>query len=417
LTTDSQHGVRQYVHPLPNGMTLLAEQTAALQSVSVLLMLPGGTGYDAPGMAGAATLHVEWTTRGAGGRDARALTQAFDLMGVQRSSWADVTFGAYRATLLSEHLAPTLSLYADMIQRPHLDDAELEGARELCLQQLQALEDEPAQRLSVLIKERYFGFPRGRCSLGTRAEVEALTPAVLRADGLERYGTQGAYIVVAGNFDWPSLKAQVEELFGGWHKATRPAPADQPAPRGYVHLPHPAEQVHIGLAWDAPAERTPQSHLHQVGTQVLSGGMAARLFAEVREKRGLCYSVHAGYQSYLDQGFMMGYSATTPERAQQTLDQFIHETVRLNEGVTAAELDRALVGIKSRIIMQGESAAARVSALAYDYYHYQRLRSLAEVRQHYQQITLDELNTWLAGQKAGPFTVVTVGPEPLVVNY
>jgi len=144
--------------------------------------------------------------------------------------------------------------------------------------------------------------------------------------------------------------------------------------------------------------------------------MAARLFAEVREKRGLCYSVYAGYQSYLDQGFMMGYSATTPERAQQTLDQFIHETVRLNEGVTAAELDRALVGIKSRIIMQGESAAARVSALAYDYYHYQRLRSLAEVRQHYQQITLDELNTWLAGQKAGPFTVVTVGPEPLVVN-
>jgi predicted Zn-dependent peptidase len=154
----------------------------------------------------------------------------------------------------------------------------------------------------------------------------------------------------------------------------------------------------------------------QTALNVLSGGMGARLFTEIREKQGLCYSVHAGYSSLKTKGAIFGYAGTSPDRAQRTLDSFIAELKRFEKGIAPDELDRSLIGMKSRVIMQGESSGARAGALAYDFYHRGRTRTLDEVRDLLNAVTLERVNTFLAAHPVKALTVVTLGPEPLTVE-
>jgi predicted Zn-dependent peptidase len=147
--------------------------------------------------------------------------------------------------------------------------------------------------------------------------------------------------------------------------------------------------------------------------EVLSGGMSGRLFTEVREKRALCYSVWAGYSSLKGQGSIFGYAGTSNDRAQATLDCFMTELHRLTEGVTQAELDRAKTGLKASTIMQGESTSARAGAIAHDFFMRGRIRTLDEIKNAIDSVTVDQVNAYLRQHKPGPFTIVTVGPKEL----
>jgi len=139
------------------------------------------------------------------------------------------------------------------------------------------------------------------------------------------------------------------------------------------------------------------------------------LFTEIREKRGLVYNVSAGYSSLKGQGSIFGYAGTSNERAQATLDTFIQELYRMVEGVTQAELDRAKTGLKASTIMQGESTSARAGAIAHDFFMRGRIRTLDEIKQAIDAVSLVQVNQWLATNPPGPFTIVTVGPKPLQV--
>ncbi len=151
---------------------------------------------------------------------------------------------------------------------------------------------------------------------------------------------------------------------------------------------------------------------------VLSGGMGARLFTEIREKQGLCYSVNAGYSSLKHQGAIFGYAGTSPDRAQKTLDSFIVELKRFSKGITDDELARALIGMKSRVIMQERihSAPRASGSLAHDYYHRGRTRTLEELRTLIDSVTLKKVNDFLAANPLKDLTVVTIGPQELTVN-
>src|SRR5689334_11282320 len=137
--------------------------------------------------------------------------------------------------------------------------------------------------------------------------------------------------------------------------------------------------------------------------------MSGRLFTEVREKRGLCYSVWAGYSSLKGSGSIFGYAGTSNERAQATLDCFIAELHRLQSGVTDAELQRAKIGLKASTIMQGESTSARAGAIAHDYFIRGRIRTLEEVKDAIDAVTVEKVNSYLKVTAPGPFTIVTVG--------
>ena len=149
---------------------------------------------------------------------------------------------------------------------------------------------------------------------------------------------------------------------------------------------------------------------------VLSDGMSSRLFTEVREKEGLCYTVYASANTLRDRGAVLCYSATSTERAQETLDVTMRELRRLKDGVEEAELKRLKARIKSGLIMQQESSASRSVSMAIDWYHLARIRPIQEVSDHINKRTADSINKYLQRNPPQDFRFVSLGMNPLELS-
>jgi predicted Zn-dependent peptidase len=380
------------------------------------LLVPAGASTDPEGGCGSASVLSDWILRGAGTRDSRALTAYLDGLGVQRSCGAETVFLRFSASMLGKNLPAVLPVYADIVRCPQLPEDGFAPSVDLALQQLDAIEDEPSHKLSLLLRERHYPFPYGRPSVGRRLDLQAMTAEKLRANFKSRVTPKGTILTVAGLFDWKQLVAIVEEHFGKWPATPAVVVKQKPAPRGNEHVTQATNQSQIGLAWDTVEDAHPDSILQQTALNVLSGGMGARLFSQIREKQGLCYSVNAGYASLKKTGAVFGYAGTSPDRAQRTLDSYIVELNRLTKGITVDEFDRAIIGMKSRVIMQGESSGARAGSIAYDFYHRGRTRTLEELRKLIESITRKKVNAFLKSHPVKKLTVVTIGPEALKVS-
>jgi len=402
-----------FQHTLPNGLTLLAEPMGYVRSATAYVLLPAGAAFDPPAHPGLASVLTGLMPRGAGDRDSKQLSAAFDALGVDRGESVDTVNVWFSAGTLSRSLAPALDLLADVVLRPHLPESELEAVQALALQDIQSLEDAPQDKVMLELKKRYYPTPLNADKLGTEAGITSITPAVVRAHYDARFRPNEAVLAVAGNFDWPRLKDQAERLFTGWKKGPdAPFRVGFPAPRS-GHLPKETQQTQIALAFPAASIRDPGYYAVRGAVGVLSGGMSARLFTEVREKRGLCYSVYASHETHRDRGAVVGYAGTRAERAQETLDVMLAEFRRLKDGVTPDEIDRVKAGLKASLIMRQESTAARAGAMAADWYLLGRVRSFDEVQTAIDGLTPRIVQDYLASNPPTDPTVVTLGPAAL----
>lgn len=404
------------VHRLPNGLTVVGEPVDGFQSAAFSLMIPAGCRYDPADQLGLANLTCEMALRGAGDRDNRQLVSDLDALGVERGESVGLSHTSLLASTLSDHLPAALEIYADIVRRPHLPEDQLEAGRQVCLQELRGVEDEPSQKLMQELRRRHYGEPFGRSSGGTEASVAALTIRDVRQFQHKRYAPDSAILAVAGAFDWDALCEQTEALFADWVNTGSPSEDVVVAGEGNGHLPYESSQSHIGIAYPS----VPYSHADYFqawgANGVLSSGMSSRLFTEVREKRGLCYTVYASLQTQKERAAVFCYAGTTVERAQETLDVTYAELIRLADGVTPEELARLKARMKSALILQQESTYARAGVLARDWRHLGRIRSLAEVKDLVEAVTADTINEYLRRDPPRDFTVVTLGPEPLSLS-
>ncbi|MDB5294821.1 MAG: Zinc-dependent peptidase [Phycisphaerales bacterium] len=406
---------RFYQHVFPNGLVLLAERMPAMRSAAMTLLVPAGTSNDPADAGGAGSVLSDLVLRGAGKLDSRALTNHLDRLGLQRSSSTGIYNTRFACAALADKVMAGLPNYADIVCRPHLPADGFEAAVDLSLQAIEGIDDDPRHKLMIKLRERHFPYPFGRSSMGDKAQLEAWTLEGAKRDHAHRYHPRGAILSVAGNVHFDHLKRDVEKHFGAWDGSEPTPPAMVPAPGGTFHEDQQSEQTHIGIAWASVLETHPDYYAARLAVEVLSGGMSGRLFTEVREKRGLVYSVSAGYSSLRDVGAILGYAGTSNDRAQATLDTMVAEFHRMTDGVTAAELQRAKTGLKAATVMQGESTSARAGAIAHDYFIRGRIRTLEEITGAIDAVTVDHVNAYLKANPPGPFTVVTVGPKPLVV--
>jgi len=357
---------------------------------------------------------AEMLCRGAGGRSARQQSDALDQLGVSRETSVQTHDLRLGATMLGDRLDDALPLLMDMIRRPNLADETFEPSRELAIQEIAALEDEPQQKLMIELKRAHLPDPINRSALGQTDHLQALTADDVRGFWQKRCVPTGAVLAFAGNLDWARIKDRVEAELAEWAgQADRLPPIEGRGP-GSQHVVSQSAQQHIGLAFDAPAEPDEHSADHRVAAAVLSGGMSGRLFTEVREKRGLCYAVYASYQGMKDRGLMLAYAGTTTERATETRQVLEAEMRRLHEGVESDEYDRAMVGLKSRIVMQGESTGARAAAIATDLLNLGAPRTLEQRAAEIEAVSRDRLNDYLKANPPGAMTVVNIGSESLI---
>ncbi|MFN0131876.1 MAG: M16 family metallopeptidase [Phycisphaerales bacterium] len=398
------------------GMPLIVEAMPGVRSVGLTWLLPAGTATQPADREGLTAMLLEMLHRGAGGLDSRAQADALDRVGASRSADAGAYHVRVSATMLGDRLAEALPLIVDMVRRPRFDEDSIEPARDLAMQSLESLADNPQERASIAARARHLPPPLNRSTLGTESGITSTTRHEIVAAWRDRAQARGSILALAGAVDPDTAAAQLDSLLAGWSGEVADAsPAAAPS-RGYAHESDQSNQVQIIVMHDAPAEPHADSILEKVAISVLSGGMSGRLFTEVREKRGLCYSVSAGYSAAKTFGSVVAYVGTGPDRAQESLDVLLAELQRLNSpagAVTPEEFQRTMVGMKSRVVFAGESTPARAGSLAYDWHRLGRPRSLAEIASQLDAVTLEALNAYLARRRLGRLTIQTLGPNTL----
>jgi predicted Zn-dependent peptidase len=306
-----------------------------------------------------------------------------------------------------------LGIFADILRRPRMEGETFAPSRALIEQDLESLEDEPARKCNLLLRERFYPHPLGQCLYGTAESLAALTPDAVHRHFREHVVAAGAILAAAGNIDWPALTDRAEELFGDWSACAVRPPALSPPAGGVTHVAKDSAQCHIAMAHPAAPIGHQRYYAARMAEMVLSGGASSRLHTEVREKRGLAYHVACSYHTLKGHAGMFTYAGTRPDLAQQTFDVTVGEIRRLADGIDADEIARARTQLKSALIMQGESTGARANALASDWYHLGRLRGLAELSGIIESVTADHVLDYLREFPARNFTVLVIGPRPV----
>jgi predicted Zn-dependent peptidase len=404
-----------YNHTYDNGLVLVAELMPSLESAAMSILTPAGCAYDPANRLGLATMTCEMALRGAGSRDSRQFIEDLENLGVQRGESVSASHTSFSAATLASNLPATLAIYADLLLRPHLPADQLEAGRMVAIQELRSIDDDPSHKVMLETRRHHYPEPWGRPSEGELAALEAITIEEVRNYNSRLYRPNGTIIGVAGNIDWPLLQDLVGNLFSEWKPIDVPPIQTQDRGAKLDHLVHESNQTQIGIAYNSVPFSHPDYIQASGAVGVLSGGMSARLFTEVREKRGLCYSVYASYHTLKDRACVMCYAGTTAERAQETLDVTLGELRRLAKGVEPHELDRLKARVKSGLIMQQESSSARAGSLAREWYHLGRVRSMKEISRLVESLTAESLSRYLAVNPPSDFTIVTLGPAPLQV--
>ncbi len=403
-------------HVFENGLVLAVQPMPDVQSAAFSLLTPGGSAYDPPGQNGTAAVLCELITRGAGQRDARQLAADLDDLGVHRSESVRIQHLSFSGATLASNIGPALEIYADIVRRPHLPSEQFEAARAGVSQTLQALDDEPRQKTMIELRRRCYGAPWNAPTDGTLEELGNIDHALVKSQYERCLGPDGTIIGVAGRVVFEEVRELVGRLFGDWPKQQPIGLAGgEPGPR-LDHINQESTQTHIGIAYEAVPYRDEDYFKAWAAVGVLSGGMSSRLFTEVREKRGLCYSVYATLHTLPHEGRVLCYAGTTAERAQETLDVTLAELARLEQGIEPSELDRQKARGKSSLIMQQESTMARASAIARDWFHLGRVMPLDEVRRRVEALSVDDVLDYVRRHPARDFTILTLGPKPLEVQ-
>ncbi len=400
----------------PNGLTLLAERMKQVRSAAVNFLVPAGCAYDPPQHLGVASVLSDMIIRGAGDRSSRELTLALDNLGLDRDESVGSLHMRFWGATLARNLPAAMEIYADILRRPHLPDDQIDAVKALAFQELQSIEDEPKQKVLIELRRRHYPAPLGQDRRGNRQGIESLNADVIRSHYQKLFQPRGCILSVAGNINWPKLRDQVGRLFGDWKGNQEPALQLGAPQTPHEHIKKETTQTQIGIAYPSVPIGHDDYYAAQGAVNVLSGGMSARLFTEVREKRGLCYAVWASYQTFKDRGSVVCYAGSTNERAQETLDVTLQELKRLQEGIEPEEVDRVKAGLKSSLIMQEESTSARAGTLASDWYFLGRVRGIAEIQSAIDVLTPSSIVDHLRRCPPRDFTIVTLGPKPLKLN-
>lgn len=397
-------------------MVILGEPMEAVESAAFDFLLPAGASRLPDGCCGAANIISDWIFRGAGELDSRQLSDALDSLGLHRSVGVGTNFLSIGAALENENLSTALELYTKIINEPKLTNKQFELSKQLALAAVMSLDDDPRKKVMLKLRENFYPEPLGISTVGNLDNINSLTPDKTRQLAKDNFNLTGAIFSLAGKYDFDAVCKQMEKLFDT--NAKQPVDSIPLGNKGqkYTHIHNDGAQVHIGMMTETVRPADEQYYNTRMAVSVLSGGMSARLFTEVREKRGLCYAVGAKYHGLKDAAGIACYAGTVPDCAQQTLDVIKEQFDKLAEGIDADEIKRAKAGLKSVLIMSSESSASRASAIASDFYLLERVRSLDEIKEKIEQTSVESVTDFLKSNKFKDYTIVTIGPKQVIVE-
>jgi predicted Zn-dependent peptidase len=398
------------ISSISNGLKIITDPMANLESAALGVWVGTGSRDELPHEMGISHMLEHMAFKGTASRSARQIAEEIEAAGGYLNAYTSREQTAFHARILKNDVALALDIIADILAHPTFEAGELERERQVVLQELGQARDTPDDIIfDHLQSVIYQGQPLGWPILGEEETVGAFTPESLRSYSARRYRAPAMTLVSSGAVSHQEILRLAEEKFA----SLRPGTAGPSAPAHYVggelRLEEELEQAHIAYAFPGIAANDPDFHVAQLHAMVLGGGMSSRLFQEVREKRGLCYSIYAFTNNFQDGGFTGIYVGTGEAEAAEISAVIAGEMEALTVQVTDAELARAKAQLKSSLLMGLERPGSRAEQIASQIFALGRVQDMAEIVADIEKVDAAEVKRYAARVMAAP-SVVALGP-------
>lgn len=365
---------------LPSGLSVVTDRMPHLESATLGVWVGAGSRYEMPDEHGISHLLEHMAFKGTARRTSRQIAEEIEAVGGDLNAATSTESTAYFARVLKADVPLALDVLSDILTESTFDAEELRREQNVIVQEIGAAEDTPDDLVFERLHET--AFPNqslGRSILGTRETVRSFDSSRIRAYLSRNYRAPDMLVAAAGAIEHKAIVAEAEKRFASFAGPAAPAPQPAQFGGGTRVETRDLEQVHIALALQGIPTRDEQLYSLQVFSSVLGGGMSSRLFQEVREKRGLCYTINAFHMPYSDTGLFVLYAGTdeadTPELMRVAIEQIAIATETLNE----SEVARAKAQMKAGLLMALESSEARLGQIARQMLAYGRPIPLDEI--------------------------------------
>ncbi|MGH9062806.1 MAG: M16 family metallopeptidase [Acidimicrobiales bacterium] len=398
---------------LAGGITLVTEAMGDVASACVGFWVGTGGRDEAPEAAGASHFLEHVLFKGTPTWSARAIAEAVDAVGGEMNAFTAREYTGFYVRLLAHDLDLGLDILCDIMSAPALRPEEVDAERQVILEEILMHADEPADLVHETSAAALFpGHPLGRDVLGTETSVGAMGVDDIRAFFDHHYRPANMVVSVAGRIDHDSVAEGLARRLAGRAGGERPVrepPGEDLGP--LVVTSRPTEQAHLVVAVRGPARHDKLRFPLDVLNHVLGGGLSSRLFQEIREQRGLAYSVYSDRVAYDDAGVLSVYVGTAPAKVHEVLALVRDELDELvSDGVTEAELGVAKGYLRAQTLLALEDSGARMSRIGRSQLVHGEVLSVDELVARVEAVTLDDVLVAARQVLGGPRSLAVVGP-------
>ena len=377
---------------LDNGMTVLTDDMPHLESASLGIWVKAGSRSEQLQEHGVSHLLEHMAFKGTGTRNSLQIAEAIENVGGDLNAATSVEHTGYFARVLKEDVALAADILSDILQNSLFDAEELRREQQVIVQEIGAVRDNPDDHVFDLFQSAaYPDQPIGRTILGTIDSVSGFSPDSIRGFMRRNYVGDHMVLSAAGNVDHDALVEIAAERFRGLPGGGAPAPEKATYVGGEQRLVSDHEQAHIVLGLEGRAYNTDGFYAVQILASILGGGMSSRLFQEIREKRGLCYSVYAFHWAFADSGIFGVAASTGEDEVTELLPVVLDELRRSTETITDEEVVRVRNQIRAGLLMSLESPSSRAGQLARQQILWGRPIPLQETIERIDRITADRV--------------------------
>ncbi len=403
-------------HTLSNGFRIVTEHMPGLKSASAGVWVLAGGRNERVEQNGIAHFLEHMAFKGTARRTALQIAEEIEDVGGYINAYTSREATAYYARVLQEDVTLGLDIVGDILLNPTFDEDEIETERGVILQEIGQAHDTPDDIVFDWLQEAaYPDQPLGRTILGPAERVSAFTKADLQTFVSEHYGPGQMILAAAGAVDHDAIVRQAEAMFGHLSPILTPRPVVPARWQGSEHREIKAlEQVHFALAIEGPDFRDPEIFTSQIYSTALGGGMSSRLFQEIRENRGLCYTIFAQTGAHEDTGMTTIYAGTSAEQIAELATVTIDEMKRAADDMTEAEVARARAQMKAGMLMGLESPSNRAERLARMLQIWDRIPTVEEAVEKIDAVTVADVRAFAEKTAGGAGTAMALyGPADL----
>jgi predicted Zn-dependent peptidase len=379
---------------LDNGIRLVTESMGHVRSVSLGVWLSRGSRHETDEDSGIAHFVEHMLFKGTASRTAEAIAQAVDSIGGQLDAFTAKEYASYYVKVLDEHLPIAVDILSDIVLRPAFHEIDIDREKKVILEEIKMVEDTPDDLVHEIFTQAFWaGHPLGRPILGTKESVEGLSQGRLRDYFQGAYAAENVIISAAGNLEHSHLRAALEEAFGSMPaKARNTAEAPPSVVPKVVIRNKELEQSHVCLGTPSYPQNHGDRYASYVMNTMLGGSMSSRLFQNIREKRGLAYSVFSGINAYRDAGYFTVYAGCANEAVSEVIDLVVEEMKGIKQTcVPDSELRRAKDHLKGSVMLGLENTSSRMSHLARQEIYFDKQFSLDETLEGIERVSPDDV--------------------------